>query len=163
MAILVPVFGGFFKHWIITKKHLCLLILQCLKLGDITWGVLRHNGGLGGGNSNIFGMITPKLGEDEPNLTSIFRWVGEKPPTSNHMEYFPQKTNISPEKSWLKDDFPFVVERLFEVPINEGNHPPVVMFTPKDLNLASRALPASRAFALQVCDHAMMRTSRAAF
>ena len=32
---------------------------------------------LGGGNSNIFGIFTPKIGEDEPNLTSIFfRWVG---------------------------------------------------------------------------------------
>ena len=29
-------------------------------------------------------MFTPKIGEDEPILTSIFfRWVGEKPPTSN--------------------------------------------------------------------------------
>ena len=32
----------------------------------------------------IFFMFTPKIGEDEPILTSIFfRWVGEKPPTSN--------------------------------------------------------------------------------
>ena len=27
---------------------------------------------LGGGNSNIFGIFTPKIGEDEPILTSIF-------------------------------------------------------------------------------------------
>ena len=27
---------------------------------------------LGGGNSNIFGIFTPKFGEDEPILTSIF-------------------------------------------------------------------------------------------
>ena len=27
--------------------------------------------------SNIFGIVTPKIGEDEPNLTSIFlKWVG---------------------------------------------------------------------------------------
>jgi len=31
----------------------------------------------------FFGMFTPKLGEDEPNLTNIFfKWVGEKPPTT---------------------------------------------------------------------------------
>ena len=31
---------------------------------------------LGGGNSNIFGIFTPKIAEDESNLTSIFfRWV----------------------------------------------------------------------------------------
>ena len=28
---------------------------------------------LGGGNSNIFGFFTPKLGEDEPILTNIFQ------------------------------------------------------------------------------------------
>ena len=27
---------------------------------------------LGGGNSNIFGIFTPNLGEDDPILTSIF-------------------------------------------------------------------------------------------
>ena len=27
---------------------------------------------LGGGNSNIFGIFTPNLGEDEPNLTNVF-------------------------------------------------------------------------------------------
>ena len=32
---------------------------------------------LGGGNSYIFGIFIPKIGEDEPILTSIFfRWVG---------------------------------------------------------------------------------------
>ena len=39
-------------------------------------------GFLGGGNSNIFGIFTPKLGEDEPILTSIFfkwGWVGSDP------------------------------------------------------------------------------------
>ena len=30
-----------------------------------------------GGNSNIFGIFTPKIGEDEPILTFIFfKWVG---------------------------------------------------------------------------------------
>ena len=28
---------------------------------------------LGGGNSNIFGIFTPKIGEDEPILTHIFQ------------------------------------------------------------------------------------------
>ena len=31
---------------------------------------------LGGGNSNIFGIFTPKIGEDEPNLTSILFQLG---------------------------------------------------------------------------------------
>ena len=31
---------------------------------------------LGGGNSNIFAIFTPKIGEDEPILTSIFFEVG---------------------------------------------------------------------------------------
>ena len=31
---------------------------------------------MGGGNSNIFGIFTPKIGEDEPNLMFIFfNWV----------------------------------------------------------------------------------------
>ena len=39
---------------------------------------------LGGGNSKIFGIFTPNLGEDEPILTSIFfRWVGS---TTNQMK-----------------------------------------------------------------------------
>ena len=29
-------------------------------------------GSLGGGNSKIFGIFTPKIGEDEPILTSFF-------------------------------------------------------------------------------------------
>ena len=34
---------------------------------------------LGGGNSNIFGIFIPKIGEDEPILKSIFfRWVGSR-------------------------------------------------------------------------------------
>ena len=36
----------------------------------------NHDGtlaSLGGGNSNIFGMFTPKIGEDEPILTNIFQ------------------------------------------------------------------------------------------
>ena len=40
---------------------------------------------LGGGNSNIFGIFTPELGEDEPILTSIFfGWVGS---TTNQFIY----------------------------------------------------------------------------
>ena len=37
---------------------------------------------LGGGNSNIFGIFIPKLGEDEPILTVriFFKWVESKPP-----------------------------------------------------------------------------------
>ena len=36
-----------------------------------------HQTSLCGGNSNIFGIFTPKIGEDEPILTSIFfRWGG---------------------------------------------------------------------------------------
>ena len=35
-------------------------------------------GNLGGGNSNIFEIFIPKLGEDEANLTSIFlKWVAQ--------------------------------------------------------------------------------------
>ena len=39
---------------------------------------------LGGGNSNIFGIFTPKKGEDEPNLTCAYfsDGLGLKPPTS---------------------------------------------------------------------------------
>ncbi len=36
---------------------------------------------LDGGNSKIFGMFTPKLGEDEPILTSIFFKGVVQPPT----------------------------------------------------------------------------------
>ena len=38
----------------------------------------------GGGNSNMFfGILIPKIGEDEPNLTSrFFKWIGEKTPSS---------------------------------------------------------------------------------
>ena len=46
-------------------------------------GAFTHHS-LGGGNSNIFGMFTPKIGgRKSPILTvRIFvKWVGEKPPT----------------------------------------------------------------------------------
>ncbi len=33
---------------------------------------MGRNGRLGGGNSNIF-FFTPKIGEDEPNLTNYFQ------------------------------------------------------------------------------------------
>ena len=38
---------------------------------------------LGGGNSDIFGIFTPKIGEDEPNLTFAYFSDGlVQPPTS---------------------------------------------------------------------------------
>ena len=37
---------------------------------------------LGGGNSNMFVIFTPKIGEDEPNLTIIFFKGLVQPPTS---------------------------------------------------------------------------------
>ena len=40
------------------------------------WGRDVYDGGHlqpGGGNSNIFGIFTPKFGEDEPILTNIFQ------------------------------------------------------------------------------------------
>ena len=45
--------------------------------GGYNYSVVFSVGDLGGGNSNIFLKIfTPKIGEDEPILTSIFfRWV----------------------------------------------------------------------------------------
>ena len=37
---------------------------------------------VGGGFKWVFGIFTPKIGEDEPILTSIFfKWVESKPPT----------------------------------------------------------------------------------
>ena len=40
---------------------------------------------LGGCNSNIFGIFIPKIGEDEPILTSIFfKWVGS---TTNFLAF----------------------------------------------------------------------------
>ena len=39
-------------------------------------GMEKNTPMTGGGNSKIFGIFTPKIGEDEPNLTSIFfRWA----------------------------------------------------------------------------------------
>jgi len=41
---------------------------------------------LGGGNSNIFLCSLPKIGEDEPNLTSIFfRGVENQPPSRSNL------------------------------------------------------------------------------
>ncbi len=49
---------------------------------------------LGGGNSNIFGIFTPKIGEDEPLLTSIFfRWVGS---TTNQVSNHPNQNVFHP-------------------------------------------------------------------
>jgi len=45
---------------------------------SITWCLGKFDGFLVGGNSNIFGIFTPKIGEDEPNLTFAYfsNWVG---------------------------------------------------------------------------------------
>ena len=40
-------------------------------MGSQDEGYVVNN--LGGGNSNIFGIFTPILGEDEPILTHIFQ------------------------------------------------------------------------------------------
>ena len=45
----------------------------------------RQNASLGGGNSNIFGIFTPKFGEDEPNLTSIFFSKGLVQPATRRL------------------------------------------------------------------------------
>ena len=48
--------------------------------GIFTHILVDFYGKLGGGNSNIVGIFTPKIGEDEPNLSSIFfRWVVQPP------------------------------------------------------------------------------------
>ena len=55
----------FANHWSRTKNW--------------SWKKTRS---LGGGNSNIFGIFIPKLGEDEPILTSIFfkwGWFNHQP------------------------------------------------------------------------------------
>ena len=41
------------------------------RMGSQDEGYVVNN--LGGGNSNIFGIFTPILGEDEPILTHIFQ------------------------------------------------------------------------------------------
>ena len=43
-----------------------------LTLKNLLVGVPNENQWLGGGNSNIFGNFTPKIGEMIPYLTSIF-------------------------------------------------------------------------------------------
>ena len=69
---------------------------KCLRRVLIGWGVkspipksLRFgcrnvHGQPGGFNDFFFGIFTPKIGEDEPNLTVAYfsDGVGEKPPTS---------------------------------------------------------------------------------
>ena len=51
----------------------------CYK-GDHTTQLYGDYDKLGGGNSNIFGIFTPNLGEDEPILTHIFQmgWFNHK-------------------------------------------------------------------------------------
>ena len=48
-------------------------------------GVGKKHGLLGGGNSKIFGIFTPNLGEDFAILTCAYfsTWVGEKAPTTS--------------------------------------------------------------------------------
>ena len=56
-------------------RRVCLFILQCRKkLGDITWGGFETQfRGLGGGNSNIFGIITPIWGWMAGKITADCR------------------------------------------------------------------------------------------
>ena len=52
---------------------------------------------LGGGNSDIFGIFTPKIGEDEPNLTFAYFSDGlVQPPTS----YFLKRPTSKNTKKW---------------------------------------------------------------
>ena len=50
------------------------------------WAKIQGDLFLGGGNSNIFVIFTPKLGEDEPNLTGAYFSIGfVQPPTSFYL------------------------------------------------------------------------------
>ena len=55
----------------------CLFQLEILVSGEF----YDEQGLLGGGNSNIFGIFTPKFGEDEPILTHMFQlgWFNHQP------------------------------------------------------------------------------------
>ena len=55
----------------------CLFQLEILVSGEF----YEEQGLLGGGNSKIFGIFTPKFGEDEPILTHMFRlgWFNHQP------------------------------------------------------------------------------------
>ena len=52
---------------------------------------------LGGGNSNIFGIFTPKIGEDEPILTNIFQGGWNHQPVLESRNFWEVT-----EKGWLK-------------------------------------------------------------
>ena len=55
----------------------CLFQLEILVSGEF----YDEQGLLGGRNSNIFGIFTPKFGEDEPILTHMFQlgWFNHQP------------------------------------------------------------------------------------
>ena len=109
-------FQGLTNHDYLTSHQIGYIILQVLPTGNtspgdsksdslippwlevhcITFRLKGHvftilNGHRGGGNSNIFLFSPPILGDEEPNLTSIFsKWVGEKPPTRHLFSVTPQ-------------------------------------------------------------------------
>ena len=71
---------------------------------------------LGGGNSNIFGIFTQKIGEDEPNLTSIFfKWVE----TANSFRKKPRGTlGLEMFFFWSPDRpsvYPFTKKHVYHV------------------------------------------------
>ena len=55
---------------------------------------------LGGETSNIL-YVYPNLGEDEPNLTLFFRWLGEKPPTRYPIFMLPWKLHEVRNHLWV--------------------------------------------------------------
>ena len=65
-------------------------------------------GSLGGETSKIFGIFIPKVGEDEPNLTSIFfKWVGKNHqlgrylnPTRHLLSLGFQGSKLTPNLTW---------------------------------------------------------------
>ena len=79
----------------------CLFQLEILVSGEF----YDEQGLLGGGNSNIFGIFTPKFGEDEPILTHMFQLGWLKPPTSSITLLFIDKIQlVSDQKTccWIK-------------------------------------------------------------
>ena len=62
-----------------------LRVVERVKCGDFRSEkkkCVENAGHLGGGNSKMFGIFTPKIAEDGPILTHIFFSNGLKPPTS---------------------------------------------------------------------------------
>ena len=103
---------------------------------------------LGGGFKRFFGIFTPKMGEDEPILTSkCFKWVGQKPRTtwmsqevSYHNPNIPhfkvgykpftihlygcfQKIGGKPQNGWFLMENPIKMDDLRGYPTILGNHP----------------------------------------